>query len=84
LIVDEDKSVRNLIIDTLQPLEYTLIDAACAEEVLEFLERSHEIFDLLLTDMVMPGMNGRELAKLVREKHPTVKVIFLCQGTQAP
>ena len=77
LVVDDDRSILDLIIDTLQPLGYTLIDATCAEEVLEFIERSDTQFDLLLTDMVMPGMNGRELAKAVKEKYPETKVIFM-------
>ena len=77
LIVDDDKSILNLIMDTLQPLGYNLIDATCAEEVLEFIERSDSKFDLLLTDMVMPGMNGRDLAKSVKEKYPETKVIFM-------
>jgi len=77
LIVDDDNSVRNLIVETLQPLGYQVIDATCAEEVIEFLEHSDEAFDLLLTDMVMPGMNGRELARYVKEKYPETKVIFM-------
>jgi signal transduction histidine kinase/CheY-like chemotaxis protein len=77
VIVDDDKSILNLIIDTLQPLGYNLIDATCAEEVLEFIERSDAKFDLLLTDMVMPGMNGGDLAKSVKKKYPEAKVIFM-------
>ena len=63
--------------DTLQPLGYNFIDATCAEEVLEFIERSERKFDLLLTDMVMPGMNGRDLARSVKDKYPETKVIFM-------
>jgi signal transduction histidine kinase len=77
LVVDDDKSILNLIIDTLQPLGYNIIEATCAEEVLEFVERSDGKFDLLLTDMVMPGKNGRELARSVKEKYPETKVIFM-------
>lgn len=77
LVVDDDRSILNLIMDTLQPLGYTLVDATCAEEILDFLERSDAEFDLLLTDMVMPGMNGRDLARSVKEKHPAAKVIFM-------
>ena len=77
LVVDDDKSILNLIIDTLQPLGYNINEATSAEEVLEFVERSDGKFDLLLTDMVMPGMNGRELAGSVKEKYPETKVIFM-------
>ena len=77
LVVDDDSSIRKLILDTMQPLGYHLIDASCAEEVLEFLEHSDQELDLLLTDMVMPGMNGRDLAKAVRNKFPDIKVVFM-------
>ena len=82
LVVDDDRSILDLIIDTLQPLGYTLIDATCAEEVLEFIERSDTQFDLLLTDMVMPGMNGGDLAKSVKEKYLETKVIFMSGYTK--
>ena len=77
LVVDDDSSIRKLIVDTMQPLGYHLIDASCAEEVLEFLGHSDQKVDLLLTDMVMPGMNGRDLAKAVRNKFPDIKVVFM-------
>jgi len=77
LVVDDDRSILDLIIDTLQPLGYTIIDATSAEEVLEFMKVSHDRFDLLLTDMVMPGMNGSDLAVAVREKYPGTKVVFM-------
>ncbi|MBW2466686.1 MAG: response regulator, partial [Deltaproteobacteria bacterium] len=77
IVVDDDRSILDLIIDTMQPLGYTIIDATCAEEVLEFIERSGSGFDLLLTDMIMPGMNGRELAEKIKERHPATKVVFM-------
>jgi len=77
LVVDDDTSVRNLIVDTLKPLGYAVFEAGSAEEMLRFLADSDRSFDLLLTDMVMPGMNGRELAQRVKEKFPLIKVIFM-------
>jgi len=77
LVVDDDRSILDLIIDTLQPLGYTIIDATCAEEVLEYLKVSDNSFELLLTDMVMPGMGGRDLAAAVKKKCPGTKVIFM-------
>ena len=77
LIVDDDTSVRNLIVDTLKPLGYAVTDSCSAEEVLGLLANSDSSFELLLTDMVMPGMNGRELAQKVKEIYPRIKVIFM-------
>ena len=77
LVVDDDRSILNLIMDTLQPLGYNIIDATCAEEVLELIKVSDNRFDLMLTDMVMPGRSGRDLAAEVRQKYPETKIIFM-------
>ena len=77
LVVDDDRSILDLILDTLQPLGYTVFDATSAEEVLELMKVSHDRFDLMLTDMVMSGMSGGDLADVVREKYPGTKVIFM-------
>jgi signal transduction histidine kinase len=77
LIVDDDTSIRSLIIDTLQPLGYKVTDAGSAEEMLKLLAITDNTYDLLLTDMVMPGMNGKELARKVKEICPQIKVIFM-------
>jgi CheY-like chemotaxis protein len=77
LIVDDDSSIRRLIVDTLQPLGYELIAASCAEEVLEMLDRSDQKIDLMLTDMIMPGMNGRDLAEVIKKKRPETEIVFM-------
>lgn len=77
LVVDDEHSIRNLIIDSIQPLGYKILDASCAEEALQLIETTKGHIDLLLTDIIMPGMKGDKLAEAIKERHPSIKVIFM-------
>ena len=77
MIVDDDESIRKLISDTLKPLGYSVSDGGSAEAILELLAHTDKTFDLLLTDMIMPGVSGKELAEKVKKKYPQIKVIFM-------
>ena len=59
-VVEDDKDVREYIVEALRGLNYTVSEAADAEQALASLKG--EDFDLLLTDVILPGMNGRQLA----------------------
>ena len=75
LVVDDEPAITRVVADMLKPLGYSIFtahDAATAEEI----ARQHK-FDLLLTDVVMPGCNGRELEQRLRTIHPVFKVIFM-------
>jgi len=77
LVVDDNPSVRRLILDTLGPLGYELTEAENGREALAACEAAEGGPDLLITDVVMPGMNGRELAEEVRRRHPGCAVLFM-------
>ncbi len=77
LVVDDESSVRSLIMDTLAPLGYSLMEASSSEEALVLSKATEKEIDLLLTDVVMPGMNGRELAEALMPARPNMKVIFV-------
>ncbi|MDP2156723.1 MAG: ATP-binding protein [Nitrospirota bacterium] len=77
LVVDDDQSVRKVIIDTMVPLGYRILEAASGDEALEIVDTVHGRIDLLLTDVVMPGMSGRELAEKIKSRQPGIKVIFM-------
>ncbi|MGH9704998.1 MAG: response regulator, partial [Candidatus Acidiferrales bacterium] len=55
---------------------YTVIEANCGTEALQRSNEFEGVIDLLLTDVVMPEMNGRELAEEVVRKRPGIKVLF--------
>lgn len=76
LLVEDEKAVRNFAYHTLVELGYTVFDAANGKKALKLLKRKRIHVDLLLTDMIMPEMNGRELASHLREISPTTLVLY--------
>jgi signal transduction histidine kinase/galactitol-specific phosphotransferase system IIB component len=77
LVADDNASIRSFVTDTLTPLGYTCLSAANGKEALQLVQTSKETIDLLLTDVVMPLMNGPELATLLKKQSPKSKVIFM-------
>ena len=63
--------------EVLESLGYAIIDAKDGEQAILVAESFKEDIDLLLTDVVMPRMNGKELAKRVRSLHPELSVLFM-------
>ena len=77
LIVDDDFSVRHLIKDTLEPLGYNILEAGSGEDALAVIKRSEEKIAMVLTDLIMPGMNGQELLKNIKTILPDIKSILM-------
>ena len=77
LVVEDDKDVRAYLIETLRDLNYRAIGAQDAVAALGILEQPSNKIHLMLTDVVMPGMNGRELFRRARELRPGLKVLFM-------
>jgi signal transduction histidine kinase len=77
LVVEDDEEVRVYIADLLRGLRYQVIEAADATSALAQLERGNGRIDLLLTDVVLPGMNGRRLADEVVSRANGIKVLFM-------
>jgi CheY-like chemotaxis protein len=76
LLVEDEPAVRNVTRAQLESLGYRVIACANAAEALQVVEALSEPVDLLLTDVVMPGMNGRELAARIAERQPGLRVLF--------
>jgi signal transduction histidine kinase/CheY-like chemotaxis protein len=82
LLVDDDEGVRRLTERMLRRAGYDVITASTGPDALS-IARSEKL-DLLLTDMVMPGMSGRDLARELMREHPETRVVFMSgyhQGT---
>jgi len=77
LLAEDERLVRQLVAETLERLGYSVLAAANGADALAQLDAHDGSIDLLLTDVVMPGMNGRELAELVRERRPETRVLFM-------
>jgi len=76
LVVEDEKSLRRGISDLLSGLGYTVLAASSGAEALAIACREEHI-DLLLTDVIMPKMGGRELAELLRNLQPNLKLIYM-------
>jgi len=76
LVVEDDADVRAYLADVLRSLDYRVVAAPNAEAALEFL-RSNAAIDLLLTDIIMPGWNGRELAREAGRLRPGIRVLYM-------
>ena len=77
LLVEDDAGVRAVVNGMLRTSGYRVLEADSAESALTFLERSEEAIDLLLTDVVLPGMNGHELGARVTHDRPRVGLLLM-------
>ncbi len=77
LVVDDEPGVRHVVRSALSRLGYTVLEAPSGADALELLGRAARAVDLLLTDVAMPGMGGRELARRFREACPAVRVVYM-------
>ena len=77
LVVEDEDQVREIATRIMERQGYTVMSAADAENGLRLLEEHEGRFDLLLTDVVLPGMGGRKLAEHVREAWPEIKLLFM-------
>ncbi len=82
LLTEDDTDVRAYVADTLRELNYRVIEAVDANTALEALAQSNVPIDLLLTDVVMPGLNGRELAIRAAAIQRGIKVLFMTGYSQ--
>jgi two-component system cell cycle sensor histidine kinase/response regulator CckA len=74
LFVEDDESIRTLAVRGLQRYGYTVLTASNGGEALAMRDLGK--VDLLVTDIVMPGISGRELAERLRTSHPVLKVVY--------
>jgi PAS domain S-box-containing protein len=81
LVVEDDALVRNYVLAQLHSLGYVTLDAANATEALALVDTGHS-FDLLFTDVIMPGMNGRQLADEILKVRPGLRVLFTSGYTE--
>lgn len=77
LLVEDDEGVRQLTAHHLRAAGYRVLEAPDAAVALEVLHSFEDPVHLLLTDVVMPGMGGRELAHAVRSLRPGTRVVFM-------
>jgi signal transduction histidine kinase len=82
LLVEDEKIVRELAAKILKRLDYNILSASNGVEALEIAQNYHGVINLLITDVVMPGMNGRQLADRLIQVRPNIKVLFTSGYTE--
>ena len=80
LLVEDEESLRHIVIDLLTQLGYRVLGASCGKEALALAEKHSDKIDVLVTDVLLPGQNGPDLANALRGIRPSMKVIFVSGG----
>jgi two-component system, cell cycle sensor histidine kinase and response regulator CckA len=82
MLVEDEDAVRMFGARALRNKGYTVVEAPSGEEALRLLGEQGDAIDVLITDVVMPGMDGPTMIRRVRESHPDMKVIFISGYTE--
>jgi two-component system cell cycle sensor histidine kinase/response regulator CckA len=82
LLVENEEQLRSLARQILLRHGYTVLEARTGVEAVQHAEQEARPIDLLLTDIVMPEMHGRELAERVKRCHPEAKIVFMSGYTE--
>ncbi|MGV2333177.1 MAG UNVERIFIED_CONTAM: response regulator [Planctomycetaceae bacterium] len=82
LIVEDEAPVRLFEVHALNSKGYSVIDTADAESAMKYLEYDGANINVVITDVMMPGMTGPEMVEKVRLKYPHIKFIFTSGYTE--
>jgi DNA-binding NtrC family response regulator len=82
LLVEDNEQVRDLGFQALTVFGYRVFSAKDGPEALRILSSMNDTAHLLLTDVVMPGMNGRELYEKAIERRPDLRVLYMSGYTE--
>jgi CheY-like chemotaxis protein len=82
LVVEDQPEVRNLAVTVLRKCGYTVHCAVNGADAIRLWRELHGAFDLLLTDIVMPGMTGREVAQVLLQERPDLRVLYMSGYTE--
>jgi two-component system, cell cycle sensor histidine kinase and response regulator CckA len=77
LVVDDEEGLRDLVCRTLRAEGFSTLEAGHGAEALEVMERAPGPIDLVVTDVVMPGMDGRELGRRLAQRWPDLPILYI-------
>ncbi len=77
LLVDDSLLLRRLAADILSPLGYQVSEAASGQEALESLAVTDRAVDLILSDVIMPGLKGSQLVEALRSRQPEISIVLM-------
>jgi len=81
LLVEDEEALRTLTSNVLKQLGYTVLEAGHGKEACDVSAGHAGVIDLLLTDVIMPGMNGRSLAEILVKQRPDMRVLYISGHT---
>jgi CheY-like chemotaxis protein len=82
MLVEDEESLRKLVQGCLASRGYTILDAGNGEEALKLAQQHDGYISLLLTDVIMPGMSGRELADNLKQSRTDIKILYMSGYTR--
>jgi len=77
LLVDDEESVRSIVVKILRRANYNVLEAESGEAALRISDSHPDRIDLLISDMYMPGLRGPEVAQALAPKRPGLRVLFM-------
>ena len=77
LICEDEDTIREFVVINLKRAGYDVVDVNCGEAALKTFEAEHGNFDIVLLDIMMPGIDGFEFAKTVRELNSDIPILFM-------
>ena len=77
LLVEDEDLVRDMMLKGLSSLGYKVLSANGPKEALRVIDNGEKNIDIVVTDVVMPGMNGKELVGIIKEKLPSTKILYI-------
>ncbi len=82
LVCEDEDAIRDFVVINLERAGYNVVDVNCGEAALETFERENGGFDIVLLDVMMPGIDGFSVCKELRKKSPSLGIIMLTAKTQ--
>jgi len=77
LVIEDEENVRATTVMILEDFDYHVLEAGNGEEAIEIFKEKGDSIDMLITDVVMPGINGKELAKRLLKIRPELKILYV-------
>lgn len=77
LLVDDDQAILELAKTMLENYRYLVLSASSSSEAIRLARQKEDSIDLMVTDVVMPAMNGRDLAGIIQVLQPQMKLLFM-------
>lgn len=82
LVCEDEDSIREFVVLNLKRSGYEVVDVNCGEDAIEAFDRANGSFDIALLDIMMPGIDGIQVCKKLREKSETMGIIMLSAKSQ--